>query len=38
MDGDVRAAVEIKCRRCGTVTHLRPVEPTPESRELQDGR
>ncbi|NBN76832.1 Com family DNA-binding transcriptional regulator [Microvirga tunisiensis] len=23
-------AIEIKCRRCGTINHLRPPEPAPE--------
>ncbi|WP_082640634.1 Com family DNA-binding transcriptional regulator [Aureimonas sp. D3] len=32
--GAVAAAIEIKCRRCGTLNHLRPQEPAPESREL----
>ncbi|RJG46429.1 Com family DNA-binding transcriptional regulator [Mesorhizobium sp. DCY119] len=25
--------IEIKCRRCGTVNHLRPNEPEPERQE-----
>ncbi|MEW6124758.1 MAG: Com family DNA-binding transcriptional regulator [Pseudomonadota bacterium] len=31
--GALRGVVEIKCRRCGTVTVLRPPEPTPERQE-----
>ncbi|WP_442793795.1 Com family DNA-binding transcriptional regulator [Pannonibacter sp. SL95] len=26
-------AIEIKCRRCGTINHLRPPEPAPERQE-----
>lgn len=29
--------MEIKCRRCGTINHLRPAEPEPDRRERPDG-
>lgn len=29
--------IEIKCRRCGRINHLRPIEPTPERRERRNG-
>ncbi|MHA7882744.1 Com family DNA-binding transcriptional regulator [Nitratireductor sp. OM-1] len=28
-----RSEIEIKCRRCGTINHLRPAEPEPERQE-----
>ncbi|MBS7555648.1 Com family DNA-binding transcriptional regulator [Ancylobacter dichloromethanicus] len=31
--GALRGAVEIKCRRCGTLNFLRPIEPESERRE-----
>ncbi|MFB2553326.1 Com family DNA-binding transcriptional regulator [Ensifer soli] len=31
--GAIANAIEIKCRRCGTVNHLRPAEPVPDRRE-----
>jgi phage FluMu protein Com len=34
--GALRGAVEIKCRRCGTLNSLRPIEPAPERRERLD--
>ncbi len=30
------ATIEIKCRRCGTLTHLRAVSPQPERHEHQN--
>ncbi|WP_442793808.1 Com family DNA-binding transcriptional regulator [Pannonibacter sp. SL95] len=34
--GNPSCAIEIKCRRCGTLTHLRPPEPAPERHERAD--
>lgn len=29
--------IEIKCRRCGTINHLRPAEPVTERQERRSG-
>ncbi|MGV1825615.1 Com family DNA-binding transcriptional regulator [Agrobacterium vitis] len=29
--------IEIKCRRCGTINHLRPAEPEPDRQERPNG-
>ncbi|WP_102026022.1 Com family DNA-binding transcriptional regulator [Rhizobium subbaraonis] len=34
--GAIAAGIEIKCRRCGTINHLRPPEPLPDRQERQD--
>lgn len=34
-DSAIAGSVEIKCRRCGTINHLRPSEPAPERPERQ---
>ncbi|WP_159602636.1 Com family DNA-binding transcriptional regulator [Starkeya nomas] len=31
--GALRGVVEIKCRKCGTLNSLRPIEPLSERRE-----
>jgi phage FluMu protein Com len=31
----IARAIEIKCRRCGTINLLRPLEPAPERRERE---
>ncbi|MBX8799216.1 Com family DNA-binding transcriptional regulator [Ochrobactrum sp. MR28] len=31
--GAVANDIEIKCRRCGTLNHLRPIEPLTECQE-----
>ncbi|MEM8541900.1 MAG: Com family DNA-binding transcriptional regulator [Pseudomonadota bacterium] len=36
--GAIANDIEIKCRRCGTINCLRPIEPKQESRELHDRR
>ncbi|OYW33260.1 MAG: hypothetical protein B7Z41_05915 [Rhizobiales bacterium 12-66-7] len=33
----IRDTIEIKCRRCGTVNSLRPIEPTSERQERLSG-
>ncbi|RVQ76105.1 Com family DNA-binding transcriptional regulator [Sinorhizobium medicae] len=33
--GAIANDIEIKCRRCGTINHLRPVEPEPDRQERQ---
>ena len=33
----IAGPIEIKCRRCGRINHLRPIEPLPERRERRDG-
>ncbi|WP_394078432.1 Com family DNA-binding transcriptional regulator [Roseixanthobacter finlandensis] len=35
--GAIQGPIEIKCRRCGTVNFLRPVEPTSERQERRSG-
>lgn len=35
--GAVSGIIEIKCRRCGRINQLRPIEPPPERRERHDG-
>ncbi|WP_425353815.1 Com family DNA-binding transcriptional regulator [Ancylobacter gelatini] len=35
--GALKGAVEIKCRRCGTLNSLRPIEPTTERPERQSN-
>ncbi|TRL38043.1 MULTISPECIES: Com family DNA-binding transcriptional regulator [Rhizobium] len=30
--------IEIKCRRCGTLNHLRPIEPASDRQERQPDR
>ncbi|NSZ48436.1 Com family DNA-binding transcriptional regulator [Agrobacterium vitis] len=34
--GAIANTIEIKCRRCGTLNHLRPAEPTPDRLERPD--
>ncbi|MDH5752534.1 MAG: Com family DNA-binding transcriptional regulator [Deltaproteobacteria bacterium] len=37
----IQGLLEIKCRRCGTINHLRPTEPTPErprASKIKDAR
>ncbi|WP_418068519.1 Com family DNA-binding transcriptional regulator [Rhizobium laguerreae] len=31
--GAIANLIEIKCRRCGTINHLRPIEPLPDRHE-----
>ncbi|WP_080955389.1 Com family DNA-binding transcriptional regulator [Neorhizobium galegae] len=31
--GAIANDIEIKCRRCGTINHLRPTEPLPDRQE-----
>lgn len=33
--GAISNDLEIKCRRCGTLNHLRPAEPEPDRRERE---
>lgn len=35
--GAIAASIEIKCRRCGTMNHLRPAEPEQDRRERLNG-
>ncbi|MBS7538349.1 Com family DNA-binding transcriptional regulator [Ancylobacter lacus] len=35
--GSIAGRVEIKCRRCGAINHLRPTEPAPERPERRSG-
>ncbi|MQT13629.1 Com family DNA-binding transcriptional regulator [Segnochrobactrum spirostomi] len=34
--GAIAASLEIKCRRCGALNHLRPIEPAREREERHD--
>lgn len=35
---DITATIEIKCRRCGTINHLRPPEPLRDHPERRPER
>ncbi|WP_420875687.1 Com family DNA-binding transcriptional regulator [Prosthecomicrobium hirschii] len=34
--GSIGTLIEIKCRRCGTLNHLRPAEPSNDRQERPD--
>ncbi|WP_354553908.1 Com family DNA-binding transcriptional regulator [Rhizobium aquaticum] len=34
----IRAVIKIKCRRCGTMNHLRPMSPSQDRRERPNWR